>query len=202
MAAPKQRTNLEELTRHAAAGLAVNTKDPDVQAGAMQYFYVDTVGNDPEDPVIGYNGSLYKDKAKFESVLKYFGHGKYLEALSKSTIGEIVANAEQFGYKAPDAVKKALAPYMGKTYTEIATVLAAGDEADKIIKEAGGENAFANRMAELAPLLQARKKAEEYQLVANALQQIEAVKLKGKVQSNVLEAIADYQLNKLAKAIK
>lgn len=198
----RQNTTLEEMTRHAAAGLAMRTDDPDVQVNSMKYFYMHTYGHDPHDPVIGMNGSMYKNKEQLKSVIDYFGQEKYIGALAKATIGEIITNAAQFGYTAPASVKRALAPYMTKKYTDIIAVIMAGKEADEWIKEAGGENAFATRLNELAPLLQARKKAEEYQPILESLNQIEGVKLKGRVQSKVLETMATYYLNDLAKKIK
>ena len=196
-----EESKLETITKCASAALAAKTTDQDVRVKAIKYFY-NKLGVYADDPVIGFNGSMYKNKEQFESVVKTFGEGKYNEVLAKSTISEILGYARGWGYNAPESIKRSLGPYMNKTYLEIMAGVLAGKQADEKIEAEGGEDAFANRANELAPLLKARAKGKEYKLVMDAIMNIDEVKLKGRLQLKVIETAANHYLNNLAKAIR
>jgi hypothetical protein len=204
---------LEKIVRHAPMGLAAATPDTDVKIDATKYFYL-KCGVDKEDPLIGLYGSVYSDAQKAMSqggsldntqlgdVITHYGDKKYREeAVKQATLGEIIESAKCLGYTVPSDIKSALAPYMGTAYSNILNAIKAGKEAVKKINEAGGQTAFIGRMNELEPLLFAIAQAKKYAPVEAAIEQIEKVKLKGRVQTKVLETMAGYYLKDLAKEI-
>lgn len=202
--------NLENLTKYAKMGLALTTPDVDVKYDATKSFYMGC-GVDRDDPVIGVHGSLYTDaqevtkgggsidETQFGQVVNHYGGKKYMKSLEDATIKDIISNAEHFGYHVPEEAKIGLAPYMGTKYSDILKIGKAAKDAEKKIKDAGGYGAFANKVNELAPLLQAMEKLKKYAPAINAISNIERMKLKGKVQSKVLEEMTDIYLKELFK---